>query len=159
MCSHIPLTDHSNPVNPKQHHNYQWKILSYLLIFNNVHGNKPSSPLNHLRMFTWKYMAYFYLGNLFKRNKANERQKNPCTRRLTMISLCGKAINNRNYLSLFYYCHIFPHRRNGIIIRYLVFQKICCLSYLNIWNNLLNPARKRQMVIRMKVDSNKVICP
>ena len=37
--------------------------------------------------------------------------------------------------------------------------KICCLSSLNSWRNLLDPVRKIQSVMRMKVDRNKVICP
>ena len=35
--------------------------------------------------------------------------------------------------------------------------KIFCLYRLNIWKNLLDPVRKIQTVIRMKVDSSKVI--
>ena len=37
--------------------------------------------------------------------------------------------------------------------------KICCLSHLNSWRNLLDPVRKIQAVMRMKVDRNKGICP
>ena len=76
-----------------------------------------------------------------------------------MMSLCGKAINNRHHLSSFYYCRIFLKRQYGIIIRPLVVPKICFLSCLNSWRNILDPVRKRQTVMRMKVDSNKVICP
>ena len=76
-----------------------------------------------------------------------------------MRSLCSKAINNIHYLSSFYYCRLFPNRRNCIIIRTLMVPKIFCLSCLNSWRNLLDPVRKRQAVMRMKVDSNKGICP
>ena len=78
--------------------------------------------------------------------------------RLTMRSLCGKVINNIHYLSYFYYCHIFPNIRHGIIITFVV-PKICCLSHPNSWRNLLDTSRKIQVVKRMKVDSYKVICP
>ena len=71
----------------------------------------------------------------------------------------GKVINNINYLSSFYYYHILPNIRHGIIIRTLVVPKIFCLSRINIWRSLLDPARKRQAVMSMKVDSNKVIFP
>ena len=70
----------------------------------------------------------------------------------------GKAINNIHYLSYFYYYHLITNRWHGIIIRTLEVPKICCLSRLNIWRNLLDPARKRQAVMKMKVDINKVIC-
>ena len=53
----------------------------------------------------------------------------------------------------------FPNRRHGIIIRHLVVPKICCLSRLNSWRNIIDPDRKIQAVIRIKVDRNKVICP
>ena len=76
-----------------------------------------------------------------------------------MRSLCGKAINNIHDLSSFYHCHIFPNRRHGTIIRTLMVPKIFCLSRLNIWSNLIDTSRKIQAVMRMKVDSNKVICP
>ena len=76
-----------------------------------------------------------------------------------MGSLRSKTINNTHYLSPFYYCHIFPNRRHGIIIRTLVVLKICCLSRLNSWRNVLDPARKRQAVMRMKFDNNKAIYP
>ena len=76
-----------------------------------------------------------------------------------MRSLRGKAINNIHYLSCFYYCHIFPNRRHGIIIRTLVVPKIFCLSRLNSWRNILDPARKIQAVMRMKDDRNKGMCP
>ena len=82
-----------------------------------------------------------------------------CPRRLTMRSLHGKAINSIHYFSSFYYFHIFPNRRHAIIIRTLLVTKICCLSPLNIWHNLLDPSNKRQALNRMKVDSNKRICP
>ena len=36
--------------------------------------------------------------------------------------------------------------------------KIFCLSRLNSWRNILDPVRKIQVVMRMKVDSNKGIC-
>ena len=36
--------------------------------------------------------------------------------------------------------------------------KIYCLSCLDIWRNLLDISRKRQAVMNMKVDINKVIC-
>ena len=76
-----------------------------------------------------------------------------------MGGLRSKAINNIHYLSYFYYCHIFPNRRHVVIIRSLVVPKIWCLSRINSWRNLLDPARKIQAVMRMKVDSNKGICP
>ena len=76
-----------------------------------------------------------------------------------MRSLCGKAINNIHHLSLFYSCRIFPNRRHGIIIRTLVVLKICCISRLNSWRSILDPSRKIQAVMRMKVHSNKIICP
>ena len=75
-----------------------------------------------------------------------------------MRSLRGKAINIIHYLSSFYYSHLFPNRRHGIIIRTLVFLKIFCLSSLNSWRNLLDPSRKRKAVTRMKVYSKKGIC-
>ena len=75
-----------------------------------------------------------------------------------MRSLHGKSINNIHYLFPFYYCHIFPNKWHGILIIFLVVSKIFCLSPLNLWRNLLDPAKKRQVVIRTKVDSNKVIC-
>ena len=76
-----------------------------------------------------------------------------------MISLSGKSINNIKYLSSFYYVHLLPNRQKGIIIRTLIVPKICCLSRLNNCLNLLDPSRKIQVVMRMKVDSNKGICP
>ena len=76
-----------------------------------------------------------------------------------MRSIRGKATNNIHYLSSTYYCHIFPKRRHGIIIITLVVPKICCLSCLNSWRNILDPVRKIKAVMRMKVDSNKGICP
>ena len=76
-----------------------------------------------------------------------------------MRILQGEAINNRHYLSLFYFCHIFPQRRHGIIIRPLVVPKICCVSRLDSWRNILDPVSQRQMVMRMKVESNKGISP
>ena len=81
-----------------------------------------------------------------------------CPRRLTMRSICSKAINNIHYLSSFYYYRIFPNRQHGIIIITLVVPKICFLSGLNRWRNLLDPVKKRQLVMRMKVNSNKGIC-
>ena len=36
--------------------------------------------------------------------------------------------------------------------------KICFLSHFNSWNNIIDTSRKRQAVMRMKVDSNKGIC-
>ena len=98
----------------------------------------------------------FYLGGVFKGNKTNERQKK-FPRRLTMRNLCGKSINNIYCLSYFYYCRIFPKRRHVIIIRTLVVPKIFCLSCPKSWCNILDPDRKRQAVMRMKVDSNKGI--
>ena len=80
-------------------------------------------------------------------------------RRLTIRSLCGKSTNNRHYIYSFYYCHIFPKIWHGIIIRPLMVLKICYLSYLNSWLNLLDTSRKRQMVTRIKVERNKGICP
>ena len=53
----------------------------------------------------------------------------------------------------------FPNRRHGIIIITLVVPKIFCFSRINSWRNLLDPARKRQAVMRMKFDKNKGICP
>ena len=104
-------------------------------------------------------MAYIYLGYLVKREKMNERQNiSFCPRRFTMRSLCKKSINNLHCLSSFYYRRIFTNRRHDIIIRTLVVPKIYCLSCPNIWINLLDPARKRQAVMRMKVNSNKLIC-
>ena len=50
-----------------------------------------------------------------------------------MKIISGKEINSRNYLSLFYYGHIFPNRRNGIKIRPLVVPKIFCLSYITMY--------------------------
>ena len=76
-----------------------------------------------------------------------------------MRSLRGKVINDIHCLSYFYYLHLFPNIRHGIIIRTLVFPKICFLSRLNSWQDLLYSARKRKAVMRIKVDSNKVICP
>ena len=37
--------------------------------------------------------------------------------------------------------------------------KMCYLSRLNTLHNLLDQVRKKQLVIRMKVESNKGICP
>ena len=76
-----------------------------------------------------------------------------------MRSLRVKVINDIHYLSYFYYLHLFPNIRHGIIIRTLVFPKICFLSHLSSWQDLLYSARKRKAVMRIKVDSNKVICP
>ena len=76
-----------------------------------------------------------------------------------MSILRSKAINNIHYLSSFYYYHLFPNIRHGIIIITIVVPKIYCLSRLNSWRNLLDPFRKRQAVMRMKFDSNKGICP
>ena len=105
-------------------------------------------------------MAYVYLENLVKGKKANRRQKNLlCPQRLATRSLCGKSINNIHDLYSFYYYLILPKIRHGRIIRSLEIPKICCLSHLNIWSNLLDPLRKRQTVMRMKVDINKVIYP
>ena len=72
-----------------------------------------------------------------------------------MMSLRGKAINNINHLYYFYYCNIFPNRHHGIMIRTLVVPKICCLSRLNSWLNIIDPVIKREAVTRMKVDRNK----
>ena len=38
-------------------------------------------------------------------------------------------------------------------------SKIFCLSCLNRWRNILDTVMKRHVVMRMKVNSNKVICP
>ena len=76
-----------------------------------------------------------------------------------MMSLRSKAINNMHYLPYFYYCNLFPNITHGIIIGTLVVPKIFCLSRLNSWRNLLDPSRKKQAATRMKVDSNKGICP
>ena len=38
-------------------------------------------------------------------------------------------------------------------------MKICYPSCLNSWINILDPARKRQVVTSMKIESNKVIYP
>ena len=78
---------------------------------------------------------------------------------LTMRIIRSKAINIRNYLSSFFNCRIFTHRRHGIIIRPLVVPKIFCFSCINIWFNLLDPFGKIQMVTRMQVDRNKGIYP
>ena len=63
----------------------------------------------------------------------------------------GKAINNRHFLSSFYYCHIFPHIQHLIIIKSLAVPKIFCIYCLISFHNLLNPFRKIQTVTRMKV--------
>ena len=76
-----------------------------------------------------------------------------------MGSIRIKAINTIHYLSSFYCCRIFLNRQHGIIIRPLVVPKICYLSHLNSWHNLLYQYIKIQVVMRMKVDSNKGICP
>ena len=76
-----------------------------------------------------------------------------------MRSLLVKVIDNIHYLYSFYYCRVFTNRRHHIIIRTLVVPKILCLSRPNSWRNLLGPSKKRQAVMRMKVDSNKGICP
>ena len=60
---------------------------------------------------------------------------------------------------MFYYYLIFPNRQQGITIKPLVLTKICCISCLNIWRNLLDTFSKRQTVIIMKVDRKKVIYP
>ena len=70
-----------------------------------------------------------------------------------MRSLCGKAINNMHHLYLFYYCHLFSNIWHGTIIRTLVVPKIYCISRLNSWRNILDPDRKRQAVMRIKVHS------
>ena len=75
-----------------------------------------------------------------------------------MRSLSSKAINNIYYLSSFYYCNLFPNIWNGIIIITLVVPKICCISRLNSWHNIIDPDRKRKAVMRMKVYINKGIC-
>ena len=75
-----------------------------------------------------------------------------------MRSLCGKSINNIHGLYYFYCFNIFPNKRHGIKIRTLMVTKIFCIYRLNIWHNLLDKSRKRQVVMKMKVDSNKGIC-
>ena len=83
-------------------------ILRFLLRVKKIHSNQPPSPLNHLSMCTCNHMAYFNIGNLFKRLKSNKRKKNLfCPQRLTMKSLYNNAINKINYLYLLYYYHIF----------------------------------------------------
>ena len=82
-----------------------------------------------------------------------------CPWRLSMRSLNNRAINNRHYLYLFYYCRLFPNRWHGIIIRDLVAPKIWCLSCINSHRNILGPISGRQTVVSMKVDRNKRICP
>ena len=80
------------------------------------------------------------------------------TRRLTIRSLRGKAINIIHYLSSFYYCYLFPNIQYGIIIETFLVPKICCVSRFISWRILLDPYRKRKLVMRMKVESNKGIC-
>ena len=79
--------------------------------------------------------------------------------RLTRRGLFEKAINNTHYLSSNRYIHLFPNRWHGIIVWTLVVSKIWCLSCLNSWWNLLGLVRKLHAVTRMKVNSNKGICP
>ena len=86
-------------------------------------------------------------------------KKNLHPLRLTTRSTRDKAINKMHYLYSFCYCHIFPNRRHGVIIIPLMVQKKCCLSCLKNWRNLLDPDSKRQAVMRMKVDINKIIYP
>ena len=100
-------------------------ILGFLLRVKNICNNQTSPPLNHLSIFTCNHMAYFYLGNLFKGNKTNERQNIfHCPRRITMRSISGKLINNRHYVPFFYYCCLFPRIPHGIIIVPFVDMKI-----------------------------------
>ena len=117
-----------------------------------------ASPQSPLDVHSQPY-GIFYLGGLVKGNKTNDIQNIYfCSRRLTTISLRGKYINNIHYISSFYYC-FFLNRRHSITIRTLVVPKICCLSRLNSWRNLLDPSRKIQVVMSMKVGRNKGICP
>ena len=135
-------------------------IPRWLLRVNNVHDNEPLPSLDHLRVFTCNNMTYFYLDNLVRGKKMTERQNillHPW--RLTIRSLCGKVINNRNYLSLFYYCRLFPNIRNSILIIPFGDLKTFFLSRLNSWHNLLDSLSKTKMMINIKVDRNKVVCP
>ena len=121
-------------------------ILRCLLGVKNVCGNQLLPPLNNLKMFTRNHIAYFYLVKLFKGNKTNERQNillHPWT--LTIRSVQYKAINNLRYISSFYYCRLYPHRRHGIIIISVVVPKICCLYHINSWCNFLDPVRKYKL--------------
>ena len=45
------------------------------------------------------------------------------------------------------------------MIRPFTDPKMSCLYHINIWCNLLDPFRKIQTMMRMKVDINKGICP
>ena len=82
-----------------------------------------------------------------------------CPQIINTRSLRGKATNNIHYLYYLYYCHFSPKIRLGIIIITRVVPKILFLYRLNNCQNILDPDRKIQAVIRMKVDSNKGICP
>ena len=106
------------------------------------------------------YMAYLDLGYVVRREKTNERQNLFfCSWKLTRRSLLEKLINNTHYLYSNRYIHLFPNIWQGIIILTFMVSKICCLSRLNSLWNILDPVRKSNAVMRMNVDSNKVICP
>ena len=78
--------------------------------------------------------------------------------RFTTRSIRGEAINIIQYLSSFYYHHIFPKGKHGILIGNLGAPKINFLSHINIWYNIIDPVNKIRMVMIMNVGSNKGIC-
>ena len=106
--------------------------LSCIRSVNNIHVNQLYSPLNNIGMLTHEHMTSFYLGNLFRGKKSN-KIKNILLRprRLTTRSLHDKYINNRHYISSFYYYHIFASSWHGIIIGNIVVPKMSCISHLN----------------------------
>ena len=106
--------------------------LSCIRSVNKIHVNQLYSPLDNLGMLTHEHMTSFYLGNLFRGKKSN-KIKNILLRprRLTTRSLHDKYINNRHYISSFYYYHIFASSWHGIIIGHIVVPKMSCISHLN----------------------------
>ena len=133
-------------------------ILRCFLGVKNIHRNQPSSPFNHLRMFLCYYMAYLDIG-YFVNRKFWWEKKIFCPWRLTRKSFLDKAINNTHCLSSNRYRYIFPKIWHVIIIWTLTVSKICCIYHLNIRWKKINPVRKIHVVMRIKVNSNKLIFP
>ena len=98
------------------------------------------------------------IANFSKWKKWTRHQKNRfIPRDLTWVVSTKIYINGSRYTLFVLLLPFLSHMCHGIVIVPLVMSKIRCISYLNIQYNFLYPFIRRQMLIIIKVDSNKIL--
>ena len=133
-------------------------MLSCLFKVNNAHVNQLLPPLNHSCIFCFQPYGRYLSREFGNGQKMNERQ----IFRFVHGGLPLVVFATKQSRTDIYSLHFIVKKKfrwHHIIVGLLLAPKIISLYCLNRWCNILDTVRKIEMMMRMKVDSNKVICP